>query len=161
LGFMSAIFPSYAKAWKVDYASFRPVEEEGRVLSMRHRNDLLHVDAFPTRPSHGGRILRLFTNLHTTRGRVWVTSDSFEEIAEKYAKDAGLKKVTTPVAAMRRKAAKMVRAIGVKVPARSAYDEFMMGFHNYLKGSEAFQKEGRKHTWTFAPGQTWLCFTDQ
>lgn len=29
LEFLSALFPTYAREWKVDYASFRPVEEEG------------------------------------------------------------------------------------------------------------------------------------
>ena len=49
-----AYCPEYARSWRVDYASFRPVEEQGRELPLRHRNDLLHLDAFPTRPTHGG-----------------------------------------------------------------------------------------------------------
>ncbi len=39
----------------VDYASFRPLEEQGRPAKLNARNDLLHVDSFPTRPSCGGR----------------------------------------------------------------------------------------------------------
>ena len=70
LGAMSSLFPNYARYWRVDYASFRPVEEQGRNLPIRHRNDLMHIDAFPTRPTHGDRILRLFTNIHPTRDRV-------------------------------------------------------------------------------------------
>src|SRR5260221_266258 len=93
---LSALFPQYASTWRVDYASFRPVEEQGRNLPLRHRNDLMHLDAFPTRPTHGGRILRLFTNLHPTRDRVWGTADSFEDLAQRYAVAAGLKGVVTP-----------------------------------------------------------------
>src|SRR5262249_13679016 len=47
------LLPSYARAWRIDFASFRPQEEAGRRLSVRARNDLVHVDAFPTRPSRG------------------------------------------------------------------------------------------------------------
>jgi len=47
-------------AWKVDYASFRSIEERGRELPLTKRNDLLHVDAFPTRPVYGDLISALF-----------------------------------------------------------------------------------------------------
>ena len=40
--------------------SYRPVEEATRKLRLKARNDLLHVDAFPTRPTNGWRILRCF-----------------------------------------------------------------------------------------------------
>ncbi|HZT41283.1 MAG TPA: Kdo hydroxylase family protein [Chthonomonadaceae bacterium] len=161
LAFLGEMFPNYARVWKVDYASFRPVEEEGRVLPLRHRNDLMHLDAFPTRPTHGGRILRAFTNLHPTKDRVWGTSDSFEALAERYAEAAGLKQVTSPLSAARRRAARAGRLVGLKVPARSPYDEFMLNFHHFLKSNEAFQKTGRRHTFAFPPGATWICFTDQ
>src|ERR1041385_7383220 len=62
LDFLTRLFPFYAPQWHVDYASFRPFEEQGRDLPLSKRNDLMHVDAFPTRPTHGGRILRAFTN---------------------------------------------------------------------------------------------------
>src|SRR5262249_10513400 len=61
--FLANLFPSYASA-QLDYASFRPIEEAGRPLALRSRNDLLHVDSFPTRPTQGGRILRVFANLN-------------------------------------------------------------------------------------------------
>ena len=56
--FLSELLPQYAGAWRLDFASFRPQEEQGRQLRLRARNDLLHVDSFPTRPTHGDRILR-------------------------------------------------------------------------------------------------------
>lgn len=74
LTFLARLLPRYAAHWKVEYASFRPEEEAGRSLPLKRRNDLLHVDAFPTRPTHGGRILRVFTNLHSERDRVWAVS---------------------------------------------------------------------------------------
>jgi len=62
---------------KLDFASFRPLEEQGRDLSLHKRNDLLHVDAFPSRPTHGGRILRVFANINPSVGRVWNVGEPF------------------------------------------------------------------------------------
>ncbi|HZO90773.1 MAG TPA: Kdo hydroxylase family protein [Chthonomonadaceae bacterium] len=161
VAFLSALFPNYARAWQVDYASFRPVEEAGRMLPLRHRNDLMHVDAFPTRPTHGGRILRAFTNLNADRTRVWATADSFEDLAARYARDAGLDRVTSPQAAVARSIAKLARKIGMRVPDRSPYDQFMLQFHHYLKANAEFQRTGQRRTLAFAPGATWITFTDQ
>ncbi|MDQ6760599.1 MAG: Kdo hydroxylase family protein, partial [Acidobacteriota bacterium] len=88
--FTGKILPRYAAHWRLDYASFRPQEEEGRDLPWKKRNDLLHVDAFPSRPTKGDMILRVFTNLNTEQKRVWLTSDPFAELAPKYADAAGL-----------------------------------------------------------------------
>jgi len=87
---LTELFPWYASEWKLDFASFRPVEERGRQLSLRARNDLLHVDAFPTRPTNGSRILRVFTNVNPTASRRWITTDTFEVLAPRFAMDAGL-----------------------------------------------------------------------
>lgn len=161
LDYLSRLFPDYARQWKVDYASFRPVEEQGRKLPIRHRNDLMHLDAFPTRPTHGGRILRAFTNLHPTRDRVWGTAGPFEELAKKYAMDAGLGQVSTPLAETRRRIAQLGKLVGLRVPNRSAYDEFMLRFHHYLKTNADFQQNGQTQTAAFPPGSTWITFTDQ
>lgn len=90
IAFMGSFLPQYARDWKIDFASFRPIEEAGRKVSHRSRNDLIHVDSFPSRPSHGDRLLRIFTNIHPERLRIWVTSDPFEPLAWQYAGKAGL-----------------------------------------------------------------------
>ncbi len=161
LEFMATLLPEYATAWTMDYASFRPVEEAGRVLPLRHRNDLIHLDAFPTRPTHGGRILRLFTNLHPDRTRVWATADSFAELAARYARLAGLDQVTGLGAKAKRAAAQVARKVGLRFPDRSAYDQFMLNFHHYLKSNAEFQESGTRKTVAFRPGATWISFTDQ
>lgn len=51
--FLSKVLVPYAEHWSLDFASFRPLEEEGRDLPLHKRNDLLHVDAFPSRPTRG------------------------------------------------------------------------------------------------------------
>src|SRR4051794_36148986 len=50
---LSGTLPRYAAAWRPDLVSYRPVEEATRKLRLKARNDLLHVDAFPTRPTNG------------------------------------------------------------------------------------------------------------
>src|SRR5580704_16014771 len=49
LAFLWKLLPRYMEKARIDFASFRPQEEEGRDLATKKRNDLLHVDAFPTR----------------------------------------------------------------------------------------------------------------
>ncbi len=88
--FLTQLLTPYASSWRLDYASFRPVQEKGRKLRIRARNDLLHTDAFPSRPMHGTRILRFFTNINKTESRKWVTSDSFEPLAQKFAGAKGV-----------------------------------------------------------------------
>ena len=58
--------------------------------SLHSRNDLLHFDSFPTRPSHGDRLLRIFVNINPDRSRIWLTSDHFEALAGRFADKVGL-----------------------------------------------------------------------
>src|SRR5262249_8916891 len=87
---LAGALPRYARSWRLDRGSFRPEEESTRKLRLTARNDLLHVDAFPSRPTNGCRILRLFANVNPTEPRVWVTSDAFPRLFERFGKKAGL-----------------------------------------------------------------------
>src|ERR1700691_3854417 len=91
--FVGNFLSPYSGKWNLDFASFRPLEEENRDLPVHKRNDLLHVDAFPTRPTRGGRILRVSTNHNPSRRRVWETGESFELLAAQYAEPAGLARI--------------------------------------------------------------------
>ena len=157
--FTSSILPSYSARWRVDFASFRSEEEEGRALPLRSRNDLVHVDAFPTRPTHGDRILRVFTNVNPQAPRVWSSGGTFEELADRFAAASGL------LARARREGMggallRLARAAGLPVAVRSPYDRFMLSFHHYLKENGAFQAEAGKATLRFPAGSTWMVFTD-
>src|SRR6202021_937003 len=88
--FLTKFLTPYATKWNLDFSSFRPLEEEGRDLPIHKRNALLHVDAFPSRPTRGGRILRVFTNLNPKRARVWNTTEGFESLARQFATDGAL-----------------------------------------------------------------------
>src|SRR5258708_20760040 len=87
---MSNMFPRYSRGWQLDRVSYRPEEEATRRLRHKARNDLLHVDAFPSRPTNGQRILRLFVNINPVDSRIWVTSDPFAKLLERYGAKAGL-----------------------------------------------------------------------
>lgn len=161
--FLSLLLAPYAPKWKHDYASFRPFQEKGRNLRLRARNDLLHVDAFPTRPLHGGRILRFFTNINPTESRHWITSNGFAELASQYAETLSIPPSTgyNLKSRLERKMKKLLRAFGVKIPLRSPYDHFMLKMHNFLKENAEFQEKCPKDHWQFPPGSCWIVFTDQ
>jgi hypothetical protein len=155
--FVSTLLAPYAGKMQRDYASFRPLEEEGRDLPLHKRNDLLHVDAFPSRPTHGGRILRVFTNVNPSKGRVWLTGERFPSLAKRYAQSAGLESIVK--SDTRRQTLHLLHAVGIPVPDRSAYDEFMLRFHDFLKENSDFQ-QAEKERIEFPPMSTWLVFTD-
>lgn len=158
--FTAELLPQYAAAWKLDYASFRPVEEENRNLPVNKRNDLIHTDAFPSRPTNGDLILRVFTNIHPSKTRNWITTDSFRDVAARYAKHAGLAQIAASSSGLRYQSTRMLKNLGLPVIPRSAYDRFMLHFHEYLKRNSDFQDNTPKYRFNFPPGSTWLTFTD-
>lgn len=156
--FTGRLLPEYARSWKLDYASFRPIEEENRDLPLNKRNDLIHTDAFPSRPTNGNLIMRVFTNIHPVKTRNWVTTDAFGVVAARYARDAGLEKIAA--APSFAAPARLLHGLGLPVVPRSPYDRFMLRFHEYLKRNAEFQANCTKYKFDFPPGSTWLTFTD-
>jgi 3-deoxy-D-manno-oct-2-ulosonic acid (Kdo) hydroxylase len=151
--------PCYHGGCQRDRATYRSEEEATRQLRHMARNDLLHIDAFPNRPSGGRRILRVFTNIHPTEPRVLVTSDLFPRLLERYGKVVGL-----PGPDHTSWLGQMGQSLGrlfVKgTQHRSSYDAFMLRLHDFLKSSDEFQDRSRKRLWTFPPASTWMFFTD-
>jgi len=151
----------YSAQMTLDYASFRPEEEQGRDLPVHKRNDLLHCDAFPTRPMNGHRILRCFTNINPTTPRVWHTTGNFSALAEKYAAGAGLAGFADKGSTRSHPWVRSLKkTLGLKAVDHSAYDKFMLRFHDYLKENSDFQQNCLKNRLEFRPGWTWICYTD-
>jgi hypothetical protein len=150
------LLPRYSGSWSLDCTSLRPIEEAGRDLPLKKRNDLLHTDAFPTRPTHGGLILRIFWNLHPSRPRVWWTADPFATQAAQYARAAGLGRIAQSGGLGKA----VLRGLGLPGADRSPYDEFMLAFHDYLKHNAEFQSNCPKYRLEFQPGAAWMVFTD-
>lgn len=156
---VARLLPGYAAAWEPDRATLRPEEEATRRLRQTARNDLLHLDAFPSRPSLGRRILRLFVNIHESEPRVWVTSEQFARLLERYGTEIGL--ADPPgVAWLREVGENVLRLLQPGRPAVTAYDGFMRRFHHFLKAHDEFQERAPRQFWRFPPGSAWLVFTD-
>ncbi len=147
------LLPSYLPAIQAGRTSFRPVEVEGRTTSWRKDDTRLHVDSFPSSPTHGRRILRLFTNVHPeSRCRTWRLGESFDGVARRY-----LPSLHRPVWG----SSTVLHALGVTKSRRSAYDHFMLQLHDQMKADASYQVKAPQHTQQFAPGSSWLVYTDQ
>jgi hypothetical protein len=161
VSFLTGFLAPYRAQWRLDYASFRPLEEQNRDLPLRRRNDLLHTDAFPTRPTHGARILRFFNNVHPTRTRDWVVSDPFAQTVRQFAP---AQIAPHPGTTTTRAGKSLARALGLgkAIPSikRTPYDDFMMRFHNFLKENEQYQSHTARYPWQFPAGSSWMVYTD-
>ena len=160
--FLTFFLAPYERRWRLDYASFRPLEEKGRDLPVRRRNDLLHTDAFPTRPTRGWRILRFFHNIHPTRTRDWVIGEPFSRVVGAFTPSKlALPQSESPVV---RASKQLAQAIGIAalVPQwkRGPYDEFMMRLHNTMKEDSAFQATCLREEVRFSPGSSWMVYTE-
>lgn len=153
--FVSDFLAPYAGKLDLDFASFRPLEEKNRDLKLKKRNDLLHVDSFPTRPTKGARILRVFTNINPTESRVWNIAEPFDLLAERYALSADLPRFAAKTS---NGFSRILKNFGFR--DHSAYDKFMLHFHDYLKANDDFQANCDKIRLEFPPRSTWLVFTD-
>jgi hypothetical protein len=160
--FLSKFLAPYENQWRRDYASYRPMEEKGRDLPLRRRNDLLHVDAFPTRPTRGKRILRFFHNIHPDRTRDWAVGEPFPKIVATFTPRK--LPVPRPAGALARTARQMATAAGLArlVPKwkRTPYDEFMMRLHNTMKEDAEFQRTCARELVEFHPGSSWMVYTE-
>jgi hypothetical protein len=147
------LFPKYADGIEQARTSYRPVEIAGRSYSPRNDDKRLHVDAFPSRPQRGRRILRVFSNIHPMGGaRLWHIGEPFEAVAKKYAPVARRPLPLEPW---------LFEFLGVTKGRRSAYDYLMLGLHDGAKLDPGYQKDAPQIEFAFPAGTSWMCFTDQ
>jgi len=132
--------------------SFRPVQVKGRHYSKISDDRLLHIDAFPSRPMRGRRILRFFANVAPDTPRRWNVGQPFEDFARTF-----LPRVRPHLPGK----SWLYDRLGVTHGKRSRYDELMLSLHDAGKLDEAFQRESPHQGIEFPPGCCWLVFTDQ
>lgn len=132
--------------------SFRPVQVKGRSYSKISDDRLLHVDAFPSRPMRGRRILRFFANVAPDSARHWHVGEPFEPFAEKFLPRIG---PHLPGKSW------LFEKLGVTRGRRSLYDELMLSLHDTGKRDDHYQKTSPQQAVSFPPGSCWLVFTDQ
>jgi len=148
-----SLVPHYTPALRLAPTSYRPMQVETRRQSVRADDRRLHVDAFPSRPNYGERILRVFTNVNPAGvPRVWRVGEPFEAAAQRF-----LPRIRPQLPG----SAWLLNTLHVTKSPRSAYDHFMLGLHDAMKADENYQRDCPQETMPFAPGSVWVCFSDQ
>jgi hypothetical protein len=152
-GLLANLVPRYGEHLRRGATSFRPAVVQNRVQSWRADDRRMHVDAFPSRPNYGERLLRVFTNVNPEGApRVWRVGEPFEDVARRF-----LPKVK-PYSAWQ---ARVLKLLHVTKSLRSEYDHIMLQLHDAMKSDLDYQKNAPQVTFDFPPGCAWVCFSDQ
>ena len=147
------LLPAYRAGIEQARTSLRPVEVEGRQSSWRKDDTRLHVDSFPSMPTRGKRILRVFSNVnHQGRPRVWRLGEPFEAVARRFWPT-----LRPPVWGEHL----LMYVLRISRTMRTAYDSYMLQLHDRMKEDQDYQTHGKQVTEAFPPGSTWIVYTDQ
>ena len=149
---LGALLPHYSRDLIQARTSFRPVEVAGRNSSWRKDDSRLHVDAFPSSPTQGKRILRIFSNVNPERPRVWRVGEPFEEVAKRF-----FPKLSRPALG----SAAFNYLFRITKAPRSEYDHYMLQLHDRMKEDTNYQETVTQHTQPFPAGSAWVVFSDQ
>jgi hypothetical protein len=150
---VAALLPGYVPHLTPANASYRPCEAAGRAQSWRHDDTRLHTDAFPSNPTQGRRILRVFANVNPAgRPRVWRVGEPFADMARRF-----LPRIHRPLPGVHWTLAKLRLT---KSP-RTEYDHIMLRMHDLQKGDLRYQREVPQQEVEFPAGSTWVCYSDQ
>ncbi|MEO6565116.1 MAG: Kdo hydroxylase family protein, partial [Casimicrobiaceae bacterium] len=129
---VGALFPRYAPYVQQARTSFRPAPAAGRDVSWRKDDSRLHVDAFPSRPNLGARILRVFTNVNPVLPRVWRVGEPFETMA---------RTLLPGIPALLPGSAAVLSALHVTKGRHSQYDHLMLQLHDRAKADLDYQRD--------------------
>ncbi len=145
--------PEYEDALIWGRTSYRPAQVEGRVTSKRKDDTRLHVDAFPSTPVYGKRILRVFCNINPNgEARRWHLGESFPSL---------LQRLAPSLPKYHRLKAKILHWVRATKQVRSPYDHYMLYLHDTMKLDDGYQASIEKEAFEFPPYSTWMVFTDQ
>lgn len=150
---VGALFPFYQKNLLTDLTSFRPIEIEGRSADSYKKDDTrLHVDAFPSRPNRGKRLLRVFSNINfESKDRVWRVGEPFERVAQRF-----FPKIRKPLIG----SAMLRRTLGITKNISSRYDNYMLQLHDHMKADREYQTQVPYEEVRLSAGSTWIVMTD-
>jgi len=147
------LLPAYCDGLRRGRTSLRPVEVSGRMTSWRKDDTRLHVDSFPSQPTQGRRILRVFSNVNPSgRPRRWRVGEPFAAVARRFWPN-----LRRPVFL----SGQLLRLFRVTKSRRTAYDHYMLGLHDAMKADGDYQQRAEQLTHDFPGGSTWICYTDQ
>jgi len=147
-----SLLPKYKGAVRRAPTSYRPKTVEARKQSWRADDRRMHVDAFPSRPNRGERILRVFSNLNPEGvPRVWRVGEPFADMVKTMLPRC------KPYVGWQ---AKALNKLGITKSLRSEYDHFMLQLHDNMKADMQYQQQAKQITMPFASGSVWVCFSD-
>ncbi len=150
---VDALFPLYRGHLRKGFTSYRPAHVETRVTSWRKDDTRLHIDSFPSNPTGGLRLLRVFTNINPNGvPRTWRVGEPFKDYAARFAPKAS---------AMWPGQAWAMDILGLTKSKRSPYDHLMGQLHDHGKFDLDYQKNAPQLTLDIPPGATWVVFSDQ
>ena len=149
---VARLLPRYAPALERRRTSFRPGAVDERALSPRKDDKRLHLDAFPSSPVGGRRILRIFSNVDPRgRPRLWRLGDEPLE-AHARARLARYPRVGPRALAM--------AALRITRGRRTDYDAAMLRLHDGAKLDDAWQARAPFTPVELPAGSTWIVYTD-
>lgn len=149
---LRGILPPYAKQIAMARTSFRPVQISDRVTSYRKDDKRLHVDAFPSSPNQGKRIVRVFCNVNPYgEARTWRIGEPFKQVVDQF-----IHKIKPPFIGK----AALLRLLRVTKSYRTLYDHYMLQLHDLMKADEMYQQTASQQEINFPPGSTWIVQTD-
>ncbi len=152
LALVRALFPHYIDTLQVARTSFRPFEAAGRASSWRKDDRRLHVDAFPSTPNQGRRLLRVFTNINPQgQERVWNVGEPFEQVARHFLPGISRQWPGT---------AQALRLFGITRGLRTDYDRIMLQLHDRMKADTSYQASAAASRLQLPAGSTWIVQTD-
>jgi len=152
LALVRALLPHYVPSLEQARTSFRPVEASNRVSSWRKDDRRLHVDAFPSSPNQGRRLLRVFSNINSAgKDRVWNIGEPFEALARRFLPFVPRSWPGLP---------QLLRALRITKSLRSEYDHIMLSIHDLMKADAGYQATAVSTQLRLAPGATWIVCTD-
>jgi hypothetical protein len=150
---VDSLFPHYTANLIKGRTSFRPAQISHRKTSYRKDDKRLHVDAFPSSPNQGKRIIRVFCNINPTgEERVWRIGEPFTRVAERF-----LPHIRKPIPGF----ARALQFLKITKSYRTPYDHYMLYMHDTMKADLAYQKNAMQQEVRFPPNTTWVVHTDQ
>jgi hypothetical protein len=152
---IAGLLPHYQQTLHSPVNSLRlhPVSAWRATSSWRKDDSRLHVDAFPSRPNQGERILRIFTNINPHgEHRQWRVGEPFLQLARRFIPRLPR---YSPLSSW------LQHKVGITKRRRSHYDHLMLHLHDAMKADQNYQQQGPQLALDLPPGSSWICFSDQ
>lgn len=153
ISLVHGLLPAYTSSLQVGRTSYRPIEIQGRSAPSYKKDDTrLHVDAFPSTPNQGRRILRVFSNINPHgQARVWRIGEDFLKVVQQF-----LPQVSKPMIG----SSWLMKKIGLTKGNRTPYDHIMLQIHDRMKKDLNYQKHATQYEMHFPALSTWIVLTD-